>query len=544
MGHWDAVMETCAPPLLQVRDLCVSYGPAAVVKGVSFTLRRGETAAIVGQSGSGKTQTVLAALHLLPRQAVTTGSVIFEDTELLGLSRGRLDVLLGRRIAIVFQEPMSSLDPLFTVGAQIGAILRLKAGFSRRAAKTRAKELLDLAGITEPGRRLRAYPHELSGGQRQRVAIAMAIACNPDLLIADEPTTALDVTVAARILELLAKLKQNFGMAMIFISHDLNLVRRIADRVHVMRAGEIVETGSASEVAANPRHEYTRMLLAAMPRARKNVREDAPVLVRAQNIGVSFSLRGGLLSLAREIKVVDNVSLCLSQGRTLGIVGESGSGKSTLARALLKLVPATGTISFDGHDLTQLDRAAMRPMRRSMQLVFQDPYGSLSPAMRVGDIVTEGLRVHEPAIGRKERHARAALALEEVLLDPGLRHRFPHELSGGQRQRVAIARAMILKPRLVVLDEPTSALDRAVQIGILALLEQLQEAHGLTYVLISHDLAVICAAADEIAVMKDGRIIEWGAANEIVERPREPYTRALFAAAFQTEGETLAHQPG
>jgi peptide/nickel transport system ATP-binding protein/oligopeptide transport system ATP-binding protein len=544
MGHWDAVMETCAPPLLQVRDLCVSYGPAAVVKGVSFTLRRGETAAIVGQSGSGKTQTVLAALHLLPRQAVTTGSVIFEDTELLGLSRGRLDVLLGRRIAMVFQEPMSSLDPLFTVGAQIGGILRLKAGFSRRAAKTRSKELLDLAGITEPGRRLRAYPHELSGGQRQRVAIAMAIACNPDLLIADEPTTALDVTVAARILELLAKLKQNFGMAMIFISHDLGLVRRIADSVHVMRAGEIVETGSAGEVAANPRHEYTRMLLAGMPRARKNTRTDAPALVRAQNIGVSFSLRGGLLSVAREIKAVDNVSLCLSQGRTLGVVGESGSGKSTLARALLKLVPVSGTISFDGRDLTRLDRAAMRPLRRSMQLVFQDPYGSLSPTMRVGDIVTEGLRVHEPAIGRKERHARAALALEEVLLDPGLRHRFPHELSGGQRQRVAIARAMILKPRLVVLDEPTSALDRAVQIGILALLEQLQEAHGLTYVLISHDLAVICAVADEIAVMKDGRIIEQGPANEIVVRPREPYTRALFAAAFQSEGETLAHQPG
>ncbi|MDQ6868018.1 MAG: dipeptide ABC transporter ATP-binding protein [Pseudomonadota bacterium] len=530
-------MDAPAQPLLRVRDLRVSYGPTSVVKGVSFTLRHGETAAIVGESGSGKTQTVLAALKLLPRQAVTTGSVIFEDTELLALSRRRLDALLGRRIAMIFQEPMAALDPLFTVGAQIAVILRLKAGLSRRAATSRAKELLDLAGIAEPGRRIHAYPHELSGGQRQRVAIAMAIACNPDLLIADEPTTALDVTVAARILELLAKLKQSFGMAMIFISHDLGLVRRIADSVHVMREGEIVEAGSAAEVAANPRHDYTRMLLAAMPRARPHTRTETPVLLRAQNIGVRFSLRGGLLSVARELKAVDGVSLCLNQGRTLGIVGESGSGKSTLARALLKLVPASGTISFGGHDLTPLDRAAMRPLRRSMQLVFQDPYGSLSPAMRVGDIVTEGLRVHDPAISRKERHARAALALEEVFLDPDLRHRFPQELSGGQRQRVAIARAMILKPRLVVLDEPTSALDRAVQTGILALLEQLQEAHGLTYVFISHDLAVIRAVANEIAVMKDGRIIEQGAAQEIVERPRAPYTRALIAAAFQT-GET------
>ncbi len=529
-------MEASRKPLLRVRELRVSYGPASVVKGVSFTLRHGETAAIVGESGSGKTQTVLAALRLLPRQAVTTGSVMFEDTELLALSRKLLDALRGKRIAMVFQEPMSSLDPLFTVGAQIGAILRLKAGLSRRAAASRAKELLDLSGIAEPERRVHAYPHELSGGQRQRVAIAMAIACNPDLLIADEPTTALDVTVAARILELLAKLKQSFGMAMIFISHDLGIVRRIADSVHVMREGEIIEAGFPAEVAANPRHEYTRTLLAAMPCARAHIRKDTPVLLRAREIGVRFQLPGGLLSGKREIKAVDGVSLCLNQGRTLGIVGESGSGKSTLARALLKLVPGSGRVIFDGCDLTRLDRAAMRPLRRSMQLVFQDPYGSLSPSMRIGDVVTEGLRVHEPAMSRKERDERAVLALKEVLLDPGLRDRFPQELSGGQRQRVAIARAMILKPRLVVLDEPTSALDRAVQIGILALLEQLQESHGLTYVFISHDLGVIRAVADEIAVMKDGRIIEQGPAQEIVERPRENYTRALLAAAFQAEG--------
>jgi oligopeptide transport system ATP-binding protein len=527
-------MDSPAKPLFQLSDLRVSYGKARVVNDLSLLVRRGETAAIVGESGSGKSQTMLAALRLLPRQAVTQGSVTFEDSELLTLSQSRLDALLGRRITMVFQEPMSSLDPLFTVGAQISAILRLKGGLPRRAANARAKELLEHVGIDEPERRLHAYPQELSGGQRQRVAIAMAIACNPDLLIADEPTTALDVTVAAKILDLLAKLKQSLGMAMIFISHDLGVVRRIADTIHVMCDGEIVESGTTAEIFANPRHDYTRMLLASMPRARSRTTAAAPVLLCAENVAVRFALRGGLFEAKREIKAVDGVSLCLDQGRTLGIVGESGSGKSTLARALLRLVPASGNIRFDGRDLMRLDRAAMRPLRRSMQLVFQDPYGSLSPSMRVGDIVTEGLRVHEPAMTQRARDRRAALALEEVLLDPDLRHRFPCELSGGQRQRVAIARAMILKPRLVVLDEPTSALDRTVQTGILALLEDLQDAHGLTYVLISHDLAVIRAAADEIAVMKDGRIVEQGPAQEIVERPREPYTRALIAAAFQT----------
>jgi ABC-type microcin C transport system duplicated ATPase subunit YejF len=527
-------MEESAEPILQFCRLGVSYGSVRAVKDVSFTIRRGETAAIVGESGSGKSQTVLAALKLLSPHAATSGSVIFEGADLLSLSRARLDALRGRRIAMVFQEPMSALEPLYTAGAQIAAILRLKAGLPRSAARTRTIELLDLVGIQNPGRRMHAYPHELSGSQRQRVAIAMAIACNPDVLIADEPTTALDVTVAARILDLLAKLKQSLGMAMIFISHDLGLVRRIADTVHVMRKGEIVESGPTAEIVANPRHDYTRILLASMPQGRRHMRTDAPALLRASNVGVRFQLRGALFSPKREIKAVDDVSLCLDKGRTLGLVGESGSGKSTLARALLKLVPASGTIDFNGRDLTRFDRAAMRPLRSAMQLVFQDPYGSLSPRMRVGNIVSEGLLVHDRAITRAERDACAASALEGVLLDPVLRHRFPHELSGGQRQRVAIARAMILKPKLVVLDEPTSALDRAVQIDILALLEALQEAHGLTYLLISHDLAVIRAMADEIAVMKDGCIVEKGPTAEIVDHPREAYTRALVTAAFQT----------
>jgi ABC-type microcin C transport system duplicated ATPase subunit YejF len=520
-------------PLLQIGDLHVRYGIVRAVNGVSLTVRRGETAAIVGQSGSGKSQTFLASLRLLPRHALTEGSVNFEDNELLALSRGHLDALRGKRIAMIFQEPMSSLDPLFTVGSQIAAILRLKAGFSGLAAKERAIELLELTGIAEPRRRFCSYPHELSGGQRQRVAIAMAISCNPDLLIADEPTTALDVTVAAKILELLESFKQKFGMTLIFISHDLGLVRRIADSVHVMREGEIVESGPILEVIADPRHDYTRSLLAKLPRGQSRNRNDAPVLLRASGLSVKFHLRGGFSSRGQEIKAVDGVSLTLKQGRTLGIVGESGSGKSTLARALLRLVPGDGKIVFDGSDLAKLSRNAMRPLRRSMQLVFQDPFASLSPLMRIGDIVTEGLRIHEPSLTRRERDKRAAMALGEVLLGPDLRDRFPQELSGGQRQRVAIARAMILKPRLVVLDEPTSALDRAVQIEILALLERLQETYGLTYVFISHDLAVIRAVADEIAVMKDSRIIEQGRAQEVVEHPREPYTRALISAAFE-----------
>ncbi|WP_091679660.1 dipeptide ABC transporter ATP-binding protein [Methylocapsa palsarum] len=519
--------------MLCFRNLTVAYGNANVVKGVSFSVARGEVAALVGESGSGKTQTVLAALKLLPPQAAASGSIEFDGVDLLSLSQKRLNSIRGRRIAMIFQEPMSALDPLFTVGDQIGAVLRLHAGLSRRAAARRTLELLDLVEIPEPGRRCHSYPHELSGGQRQRVAIAMAISCDPDVLIADEPTTALDVTVAARIFDLLAALRKSLGMALIFISHDLGLVRGVADAVHVLRHGELVESGSAAQVFQNPRCDYTRLLLTALPKPREpRPAPGGPEVLRAEGVTVRFRLRGGWFARAREIKAVDGASLVVREGRTLGLVGESGSGKSTLARALLRLAPLSGAVIFEGEDISRLGREALRGLRRSMQLVFQDPYGSLSPRMTAGDIVTEGLRVHEPSMSRAERDVRAARALEEVLIDPALRRRFPHEFSGGQRQRIAIARAMILKPRLVVLDEPTSALDRTVQIDILALLERLQERHRLAYVFISHDLAVVRAVADDIGVMKEGRIIEIGNALQIFENPREAYTRTLLAASF------------
>jgi len=518
-------------PILRFTDLGVRFGPIETVRSVSFVLHAAETAALVGASGSGKSQAMLAAMGLLQASAQLTGSVRFGAEELIGAPRRRLDRIRGRDIAMIFQEPMSALDPLFPVGTQIAAVLRLKMGLRRRAARNRAIELIDGVGIGEAQRRARAYPHELSGGQRQRIAIAMAMACEPKVLIADEPTTALDVTVEARILDLLADLKRALGLAMIFISHDLGLVRQLADSIHVMNAGTIVESGASADVIASPQHAVTRHLLSLSPPAHKRNEAPSPVLLDAQDVKVAFDLRGGLLARRRTIHAVDGVSLLLRKGRTIGLVGESGSGKSTLGRALLRLVPASGRISFEDRDLMSCDTRRMRPLRRSLQLVFQDPYSALSPRLRVGEIVTEGLRVHAPAMTKAERDAAAIHALEEVRLDPATRHRFPHEFSGGQRQRIAIARAMILKPRLVVLDEPTSALDRAVQTEIIALLAGLQEMHDLAYVFISHDLTMVQAIADEIAVMKDGRIVELGPADAILNRPREDYTRLLIEAA-------------
>jgi len=543
-------------PLLAFDSLSIAYAGQTVVRDMSLCVKRGETAALVGESGSGKSQSAFAALRILPPNARVSGRILFEGQDLLTLSRQKLNALRGKRIALIFQEPMSALDPLYPVGEQIGAVLRHHLGLGRKAAFARACDLLDEVGIRAPKQKAHAYPHELSGGQRQRVAIAMAISCEPALLIADEPTTALDVTLAARILDLITELKQRHGMALLFISHDLGLVSRVADRVHVMHNGEIVESGAAKAILREPRHAYTKLLIgAATPLRGAEVQQrqaaaEPAILIEASDLTVHFSQRGGSifplpfrltsLPFPRREKtaqsapnyILDHVSLALRTGETFGLVGESGSGKSTFARALMRLVPATGAIVFDGRNLLDLDARAMRPLRRDMQMVFQDPYQALSPRMRIGAIVTEGLMIHEAGLDKKALDIRAAKALEEVKLDPLMRHRFPHECSGGQRQRIAIARAMILRPKLLLLDEPTSALDRSVQADILALLKDLQERFGLTYLFISHDFGAIRAMAHRIGVMQAGRLIETGPAEMLLTHPQDEYTKALIAAAF------------
>ena len=525
--------------LLTLDRLAVRFGNVEAVHRLDFAVAPGETAAIVGETGSGKSVAMLAMLGLLPASATVSGSVRFEQQELLELDRRALDRVRGRSIAIVFQEPQSALDPLFTVGSQIAAVLRNNRGLGRRAAWDRARELLEETGIAEPARRARAYPHELSGGQRQRVAIAMALACEPRLLVADEPTTALDVTVAARILELLAALKARHDMALILISHDLAVVRRVADTIHVMEKGVLVESGPASSVATSPQQPYTRRLLAAarLPPAAKPSKVEAEPLLEAEGISVSYPLRGGW---RRTFKALDEVDLAIGRGETLALIGESGSGKSTLGRALLRLTPSSGRIVFEGRDLQAIEAKALRSLRRDLQIVFQDPFSSLSPRLSVGEIVTEGLSVHEPALSRSEHARRAAAALKEVGLPHAFAARHPHALSGGQRQRVAIARAMILSPKLVVLDEPTSALDRSVQADVLALLRRLQEERGLSYLFITHDLAVVRAMAARVAVMKDGRIVETGATAQVMRHPRDPYTASLIAAAALVEPDAVA----
>jgi oligopeptide transport system ATP-binding protein len=523
--------------VLAIKGLKVAFrtpdGEIEAVRGLDMHVMRGETVAVVGESGSGKSQTMMAAMGLLASNGRASGSVRLEGDEILGLSNRALDRVRGRKVTMIFQEPMTSLDPLFRIGDQLAEPLIVHGGLGRGAAKARALELLRLVGIPEPERRIESYPHELSGGQRQRVMIAMAISNNPAVLVADEPTTALDVTVQAQILALLADLKARLGMAIVFITHDLGIVRRFADRVYVMRAGEVVETGTTQRILSAPEHPYTKMLLDAEPTGSKPPPPaDAPIVVAARGVRVTFRMPAGMFKPPHEVRAVAGVDVTLRRGQTLGVVGESGSGKSTLGRAILKLTPSSGAISFADRDLRPLDRAAMRPLRKQMQLVFQDPFGSLSPRMSVGDIITEGLLVHAPEIDRKEREARAAQALKDVGLDPAARNRYPHEFSGGQRQRIAIARAMILQPAFVVLDEPTSALDRSVQRDIVNLLRRLQDARGLTYLFISHDLAVVRAMADEIVVMKDGVAVESGPTQQIFLAPREEYTRNLIAAAF------------
>jgi len=535
-------------PLLSVRDLSIGFRSRGIrgetietlaVDRISFDVAAGETVALVGESGSGKSVTALSIPRLLPYPAAyhPSGSILLEGRDLLAASEEEMRAIRGDDVTMVFQEPMTSLNPLHRVEDQIGEILRLHRGLDSRQARARTLELLTLVGIREPESRLGAYPHQLSGGQRQRVMIAMALANEPKLFIADEPTTALDVTVQAQILALLAELKARSNMAMLFITHDLGIVRKIADRVCVMTGGRIVETGPTAEIFARPRHAYTRALLAAEPKGRAEpVAPDAPVLLQAGPIKVHFPIRRGFLRrTVGHVKAVDGVEVTLRQGETLGIVGESGSGKTTLGLALLRLTRSEGPIVVLGHDVQGLAAKALRPLRREMQIVFQDPYGSLSPRLSVAQIVEEGLLVLGRGMGAAERRAAVAKALADVGLDPAAMDRFPHEFSGGQRQRIAIARALVLEPRLIVLDEPTSALDMSVQAQIVTLLRRLQAERKLAYLFISHDLKVVRALANRVLVMQDGRVVEEGPTERIFEAPERDYTKALIAAAFGHE---------
>jgi microcin C transport system ATP-binding protein len=529
--------------LLELRDLAVSFGAGdrtvAAVSGASFDLDKGETLALVGESGSGKTVTALSILQLLPYPMARhpSGSIRFAGEELMGAKPERLRQIRGNRIAMVFQEPMTSLNPLHRIERQIGEVLTLHKKLPDHLARKRILELLRLVGLPEAEKRLGALPHELSGGQRQRVMIAMALANEPDLLIADEPTTALDVTIQAQILALLKQLQAKLGMALLLITHDLNIVRKMADRVCIMQQGRIVEQGAVAEVFARPQHPYTQRLLAAEPRGRPLAGPaDAPAIAEVRDLKVWFPIKSGLLRrLTDHVKAVDGISFRLNEGHTLGVVGESGSGKTTLGLAFLRLIRSEGAIRFSDRPINELSGSALRPLRRAMQIVFQDPYGSLSPRLSIAEIIGEGLAVHEPGLRPAERDARVIGALQEVGLDPDSRFRYPHEFSGGQRQRIAIARALVLKPRLIVLDEPTSALDMSVQAQIVDLLRELQQRHRLAYIFISHDLRVIRALADQVLVMKDGRIVEQGPAESVFQQPRESYTRALMAAAFSLE---------
>ncbi|WOS64749.1 ABC transporter ATP-binding protein [Sinorhizobium fredii] len=524
--------------ILAVRGLKVDFstpdGTVEAVKGIGLDVRTGETLAVVGESGSGKSQTMMGIMGLLAKNGTVTGSARYRGQELVGLPPKALNDVRGSKITMIFQEPMTSLDPLYPIGRQISEPIVHHRGGTFKQARKRVLELLELVGIPEPARRIDSYPHELSGGQRQRVMIAMALANEPDILIADEPTTALDVTIQAQILDLLKSLQRRFGMAIVLITHDLGIVKHFADRVAVMRRGEVVEEGRTTEIFERPKADYTKMLLAAEPSGRKAPPAGgAPIILEGRDVAVEYAIGKGLFGGSPSaFRAVDGVNLRLRQGQTIGIVGESGSGKSTLGRALLRLLPSSGYYRFGATDISGFDRGAMRPLRRELQLVFQDPYGSLSPRLTVGEIITEGLYVHEPELSRAERDRRAIAALKEVGLDPASRNRYPHEFSGGQRQRIAIARAVILKPKVVILDEPTSALDRSVQGQVIELLRDLQEKHGLSYIFISHDLSVVKAMSDYVIVMKNGRIVEEGETDAIFEAPRESYTKTLMGAAF------------
>ncbi|MFL0694723.1 MAG: ABC transporter ATP-binding protein [Agrobacterium tumefaciens] len=536
-------MSDAVTPLLSVRDLSVAFHQGGreslAVDGVSFDIQRGEIVALVGESGSGKSVSAASILKLLPYPAAShpSGQILFDGRDLMTSGEPELRAVRGNEITMIFQEPMTSLNPLHSIERQISEILSLHQGLQGASARARVLELLHQVGIRDPEKRLTAFPHELSGGQRQRVMIAMALANRPKLLIADEPTTALDVTVQAQILELLGRLKSEHGMSMLFITHDLGIVRKFADRVCVMTRGKIVEAGLVEDIFERPQHAYTKKLLASEPRGEPPLLDETkPVVMQGEDIRVWFPIKAGFLRRTVDhVKAVDGVDLTLRAGQTLGVVGESGSGKTTLGLALSRLISSKGRISFIGKDIDAFSYSEMRPLRDRLQIVFQDPFGSLSPRMSVGEIIAEGLKVHEKQLSADERDARVAWSLEEVGLDPATRWRYPHEFSGGQRQRIAIARAMVLKPRFVMLDEPTSALDMTVQAQVVDLLRDLQAKHDLAYLFISHDLKVVRALANEIIVMRGGKVVEKGPAAEVFAAPKADYTRALMAAAFNLE---------
>ncbi len=531
--------------LAEIRNLSVDFHSSGTVthavKSISFDIKKGETVALVGESGSGKSVTALSVTRLLPYPAAShpSGEIFFKGRDVLKMSEAEMRQIRGKDIGMIFQEPMTSLNPLHIVEKQVGEVLKLHQGMGAEAARERTIELLTRAGIRDPEERMKSYPHQLSGGQRQRVMIAMALANRPDLLIADEPTTALDVTIQAQILALLNELRDEFRMAMLLITHDLGIVRKMADRVCVMRYGEIVERGTVEEIFADPKHPYTRHLIASEPKGNPPLADlSAPVVMEADDLKVWYPIKRGFLRKTVDyVKAVDGLSLKLREGQTLGVVGESGSGKTTLGLALLRLISSRGAIAYVGKRLDGLKSKQMRPLRRHMQVVFQDPYGSLSPRLSVSQIIEEGLIIQNPDLTRLERRRRVSKAMEEVGLDPETQDRYPHEFSGGQRQRIAIARAMVLEPKFVMLDEPTSALDVSVQAQIVDLLRDLQKRHDLAYLFISHDLRVVRALANEVIVMRAGKVVEEGTADEIFNNPKTDYTRALIAAAFDLEVE-------